>query len=361
MRGHQLPVGIPGHQGVGDLGVQAAAHAGRRQLRGDLAKQLVTESPTDWPPSLEHSRLLEFAENAVEYMVAEIDNGAEQAAVHLAADECRRLHYRYHVRARPQPGEQGLVQTFRHSGLREPADDLLDVERHPVAAVGHRRASRCREIGIQGGDQSVNLVPRQWVQVDQCHWPVGGQPRAEASRHHHEQPALGGIQQRPDSFDGGRVEPVRILDHHHARASAETGQEIVLNCLSDQFIEFTSLCGSGLVSVFRCDVQHRRQQRHRDCRIQSAGHQLGFEQPQPLSRRGQSADAATLFEQAAYRVQTGVSVQRRSRQCQHHRPRILGQSGGGGRQPRLADPRLATQHHPRSPQGAGLSAHPSVL
>ena len=63
VRSDQLPVGIPTgvvDQCVGDFSVQAATHARRRQLRGDLAQQLVTKSPPARAPRLEHSRVIEL-------------------------------------------------------------------------------------------------------------------------------------------------------------------------------------------------------------------------------------------------------------------------------------------------------------
>ena len=41
----------------------------------------MTESPTACPRRLEHPRVLEFAEDAVEYIVAEVDHAAQQVPV----------------------------------------------------------------------------------------------------------------------------------------------------------------------------------------------------------------------------------------------------------------------------------------
>jgi hypothetical protein len=71
-------------------------------------------------------------------LVTDARHRAQQAAIHLAADDGGRLHHRHHVGARAQPGEQRLIQRLGQPGLTESGHDLLDVERHPVAALGHR-------------------------------------------------------------------------------------------------------------------------------------------------------------------------------------------------------------------------------
>ena len=106
----------------------------------------------------QHECVLELAEGGVEDVIAQADHRAQQAAVEAATDEGGRLDHRDDVGARSQSGQERLVQCFRHTGFGDSLDNLLDVERHAVAAFGNRRPVICRETRIQGGDQGVGLV-----------------------------------------------------------------------------------------------------------------------------------------------------------------------------------------------------------
>ena len=120
MGGDQPPVRVAApdaDQGIGHLGVQPAAHTGGRQLGGDLAQQLVAKPPIVGAPRLEHQRIHEFVDDVVDLVVAQVDHRAQQAAIHLAADDGGRLHHRHHVGAGAQPGEQRLIQRLGHPGL----------------------------------------------------------------------------------------------------------------------------------------------------------------------------------------------------------------------------------------------------
>ena len=125
-------------QRIGRSGVQPPAHIRRRQLDGDLAQQLVAKPPTVGARWFEHQRILELIDDVVDLVIGQAGHGAQQAAIDVAADDGCRLHHRHRVRAGAQPGEQRLIQSLGHSALTDAIDELLDIERHPVASPGHR-------------------------------------------------------------------------------------------------------------------------------------------------------------------------------------------------------------------------------
>ena len=278
--GDQPPVRVTAHtadQGVGHLGVQPAAHARGRQLGGDLAQQLVAKPPTVGSPRLEHQRVLELVDDVVDLVVAQVDHRAQQAAIHLAADDGGRLHHRHHVRAGAQPGEQRLIQRLGHPGLGEAGHDLFDVERHPVAAVGHRgpvigrqavgfsaviSASVCSSVN---GARSNTLTGQ----------PAGSHPPGRPVMTTSSRP-LAASSSEPRTSRVDAIEPVHILGHHQARTVAQTRQQIALHRLRDQLIELAALGGHRLIAGLGADPQHRRQQRHQGPRLQRTGRHLGF-------------------------------------------------------------------------------------
>ena len=145
--GHQPPVRVAARtsdEGVGHLGVQHRAHARGRQLSGDLAQQLMAKPPIVVSRRLEHKGVLEFVDDVVDLVVAQVDHRAQETAIHLAADDGGGLQHRHYVGSGAQPGEQRLVQRLRHAGLTESGHELFDVERHSVAAAGYRRRDRQR-------------------------------------------------------------------------------------------------------------------------------------------------------------------------------------------------------------------------
>ena len=109
-------------------------------------------------PRLEYLRVLEFVDDVVDLFFGQVHHRAQQAAIRLAADDSGGLHHRHHVRAGTQPGEQRLIQRLGHPGLTESGHDLLDVERHPVAASGHRRAFIGGQARIQCADRISSSV-----------------------------------------------------------------------------------------------------------------------------------------------------------------------------------------------------------
>ena len=264
--------------------MQPTAHAGGRQLGGDLAQQLVAKPPAVGSRRLEDQRILEFVDDVVDLVVAQVDHRAQQAAIHLAADDRGGLQHRHHLCTGAQPGEQRLIQRLGHPGLTESGHDLFDVERHPVAAVDHQRPLIGRQRRIQRGDQRVGLLVGQRCQVEHLDRPTGRQPSTGASGQDHQQPTSGCVQQRAEDLEGGRIEPVQVLGHHQPGTTAQTGQQIGLHRLGDQLVEFAAFGGHRLIARLGADSQYRRQQRHGGLGSSDAGPHLGVEEPEPLVR-----------------------------------------------------------------------------
>ena len=105
----------------------------------------MAKTPIAGSTRLEHQRIFELVDDVVDLVVAQVHDRAQHAQIDLAAYNGGRLHHLHHLRAGAQPGEQRLIQRFRHPGLAESGHDLLDVERHSVAACG----DCCPLIGFQ--------------------------------------------------------------------------------------------------------------------------------------------------------------------------------------------------------------------
>ena len=120
----------------------------------------MTESPTV-VGGFEDPRRNQFSDNTVDVGAAldALDDGAQQRDVTASPDDGRRLHDRQHVRAGVQSGEQRGVERLGHllvvGDVVQCRDDVLDVERHPVAPDPHRSALRGCRRRLQSVDEGV--------------------------------------------------------------------------------------------------------------------------------------------------------------------------------------------------------------
>jgi len=159
--GDQPPVRLTARgaaQRVGHPGVQPSPNAWRCQFGGDLPQQFMAKPPNVGAPWLEHRRGFEFGDDLVELILAEVDDRAQQATIHLAADDGGRLHHGHHFCGCAQPRIQRLIQCLGYSGLAEIVDDLFDVKRQPVTPADHHRPRSGGQRRSQRGGQRVALL-----------------------------------------------------------------------------------------------------------------------------------------------------------------------------------------------------------
>jgi hypothetical protein len=95
-----------------------------------------------------------------------------------------------------QRGEQRLIQRLGYpdpgAGDVKFADDVFDVERHPVTSPAYRGALGVGNRRIQRSDQRVGLLVGQRCKFEKRYRPIGSQPITLASGQDHQQPPIRG-------------------------------------------------------------------------------------------------------------------------------------------------------------------------
>ena len=154
---------------------------------------------------------------------------------------------------------------------------------------------------------------------------------------------------------------MHILSHHQAGTVADTSQQIALDRVRDQLVEFAALGGHRLIAGRSADPHHRRQQRHHGDGIQADGRDLGVQQPQAMLLVARTVYPTTFFDKTTHGMQARVGMERRPDQFRQDDAGVGDEVRRRRRQAALADPGLAAEHHPRRGQRARQRARPTVL
>ena len=347
---------------------------GRLQLVGDLAQQLVAEPvAARRPPTGSRTwRVDERGERRVELVGRDRHRGGQQRAVDLLTRRGRGRGDRQGRRRRVEPGDERLVERLGdragHRGdaadpgrgaERARADELLEVERDPVAARGEGRRSCSVRSPSERVDERQAPGGRQRLQLDRP--PRARPPRRARSRGRAGSP--GPVPHQLRQQGAGRVvEPVQVLGHERAPAGPR--------CTGDDVVEHRR----GRPAPRACDPRRRpaRSRRSGRCRGPAPGAGPISDGVQPEARRpravryaSRSAASASspMPQRASTRRRTGwkpaSSVERRAVQLDDARVRGANLVGERGHQARLADAGVAADQDAAARVGvAGRDAAP---
>src|SRR6202045_4004837 len=109
----------------------------------------MAKPPAVGPASLEHTRPHEFGDDVVDVFGVVSDHRAQQGEVTTATDDSGRLSHPHNIGVGVllQRGEQRLIERLGYqclgytrlgSGGVKFADDVFNVERHPVTSAAYR-------------------------------------------------------------------------------------------------------------------------------------------------------------------------------------------------------------------------------
>ena len=271
VRGDHRPVDEVGRrigdEEVGHPSVHPAPLRPGLELVGHLALQLMAEpQAAGLAGGGQHPPCDECFQLGVDCLGRKVDRSLQQLAVDLAPDRGRGRGHGHTVRGGVQAGHQRLVEhvgdvTDIRVGVNRAttADELLEVERDPVAAIDQLQPGLPVEgTVVERVDQLDAVVSAQGLDLDGgAHRQGGSLPRREDD----DEVAAPLAQQVAQQRERRLVEPLHVLDEQQARSASEAREDEALGRLGDLVVELATLGRRGVVAGLGGEAEHRREQR----------------------------------------------------------------------------------------------------